>query len=95
MQLFGRKKTDIDYKNSLENKIKEILSANDKSSNQSLLGKVSPEERSEINSILNSYLQDKNAGREYIPIGDIFDFSNDQSNIVSPDKEEVDEPDKY
>lgn len=83
------------YENYSENEkdilFKELVT---KSSNQSLLGKVSSEEKSEINSILNSYLQDKNAGREYIPIGDIFDLSNDQSNLGSPDKEEVDEPDK-
>lgn len=44
-----------------------------KSSNNSkgIIGKISSEERSQINKMLNSYLEDKRNGREYAPIKDI------------------------
>ena len=39
--------------------------------NKSMLGKVSSEERTQINSMLSSYLEDKRNGRKYAPIKDI------------------------
>lgn len=39
--------------------------------NREMLGKISSGERSQINKMLNSYLEDKRNGREYAPIKDI------------------------